>query len=95
MKDYANAIAFLGEWGRFQQVVFFLLCASIVPNGFGAFMLVFVNDIPGHHCAVPDVNLTEDWLQTIIPVKVRLPELLLKESLHFLLSSALTSELSL
>uniref|UniRef100_A0A8C4DSU7 Major facilitator superfamily (MFS) profile domain-containing protein n=1 Tax=Dicentrarchus labrax TaxID=13489 RepID=A0A8C4DSU7_DICLA len=70
MTDYAGAIAFLGQWGRFQQVVFFLLCASIVPNGFGAFTLVFLADIPNHHCVVPDVNLTDDWLKSIIPVKV-------------------------
>ncbi|XP_070772930.1 organic cation/carnitine transporter 2-like [Enoplosus armatus] len=70
MKDYADSIAFLGQWGRFQQVVFFLLCASIMPNGFGAFTLVFLADIPSHQCAVPDVNLTEDWRKTIIPIKV-------------------------
>ncbi|GAA6230522.1 solute carrier family 22 member 5-like isoform X2 [Lates japonicus] len=70
MRDYADATAFLGQWGRFQQVVFFLLCASIVPNGFGAFTLIFVTDIPSHHCLVPDVNLTEDWRKTAIPVKV-------------------------
>ncbi|XP_029303672.1 solute carrier family 22 member 5-like [Cottoperca gobio] len=69
MKDYSNTIAFLGQWGRFQQVVFFLLCASIVPNGFGAFSLVFLTDIPSHHCVIPD-NLTEDWRKTIIPIKV-------------------------
>lgn len=72
MADYIDSIAFLGQWGRFQQVVFFLLCATIVPNGFGAFTLVFLADTPSHHCAVPDVNLTEDWHKSIIPIKVRL-----------------------
>lgn len=71
MKYYADTIAFLGQWGRFQQVVFFLLCASIMPNGFGAFTLVFLTDIPDHHCVVPDVNLSADWCKTIIPVKVK------------------------
>ncbi|KAM9348840.1 organic cation/carnitine transporter 2-like [Symphorus nematophorus] len=70
MTGYADTIAFLGQWGRFQQVVFFLLCASITPNGFGAFTLVFLTDIPSHHCIVPDVNLTDDWGKTIIPIKV-------------------------
>ncbi|XP_027129037.1 solute carrier family 22 member 4 isoform X2 [Larimichthys crocea] len=70
MADYIDSIAFLGQWGRFQQVVFFLLCATIVPNGFGAFTLVFLADTPSHHCAVPDVNLTEDWHKSIIPIKV-------------------------
>ncbi|KAM6983311.1 organic cation/carnitine transporter 2-like isoform 2-T2 [Tautogolabrus adspersus] len=70
MKDYDESIAFLGQWGLFQQVVFFLLCASIMPNGFGAFTLVFLNDIPIHHCFVLEVNLTSDWREAIIPVKV-------------------------
>ncbi|XP_030009208.1 solute carrier family 22 member 5-like isoform X3 [Sphaeramia orbicularis] len=70
MKEYSEAIAFLGQWGRFQQMVFFLLCASIMPNGSGTFNLVFVADIPPHHCFVPDVNLTEDWLKAAIPVQV-------------------------
>uniref|UniRef100_A0A8C2ZUR3 Major facilitator superfamily (MFS) profile domain-containing protein n=1 Tax=Cyclopterus lumpus TaxID=8103 RepID=A0A8C2ZUR3_CYCLU len=69
MSDYPDSVAFLGQWGRFQQVVFFLLCASIVPNGFGAFNLVFLTDAPGHRCSVPDVGLTEDWRAAIIPVQ--------------------------
>uniref|UniRef100_A0A3P8W0D4 Major facilitator superfamily (MFS) profile domain-containing protein n=1 Tax=Cynoglossus semilaevis TaxID=244447 RepID=A0A3P8W0D4_CYNSE len=70
MKHYAETVAFLGQWGRFQQVVFFLLCASIVANGFGAFTLVFLTDTPRHHCRVPDVNLTEDWRNFTIPFEV-------------------------
>ncbi|XP_033996513.1 solute carrier family 22 member 4-like isoform X1 [Trematomus bernacchii] len=70
MKDFADSISFLGQWGRFQQVVFFLLCVSLVPNGFGTFILVFLTDVPGHHCVVPGFNLTEDWNTTIIPIKV-------------------------
>ncbi|XP_068591088.1 organic cation/carnitine transporter 2-like [Cebidichthys violaceus] len=70
MMDYEDSVAFLGQWGRFQQVVFFLLCASIVPNGFGAFTLVFLTDAPNHHCVVPDFNLSEDWHKTLIPIEV-------------------------
>ncbi|KAM9332345.1 organic cation/carnitine transporter 2-like isoform 2-T2 [Pholidichthys leucotaenia] len=71
MKNYADTIAFLGEWGRYQQMMFFLLCATIFPNGFGAFTLVFLADVPNHHCLVSDeVNLTEDWRKSIIPIKV-------------------------
>uniref|UniRef100_A0A3B4VB49 Solute carrier family 22 member 5-like n=1 Tax=Seriola dumerili TaxID=41447 RepID=A0A3B4VB49_SERDU len=68
--DYDDTTAFLGQWGPFQQIVFFLLCASIFPNGFGAFSLVYLTDIPSHHCLVPEVNLTQDWQEGIIPVKV-------------------------
>ncbi|XP_061660137.1 solute carrier family 22 member 4-like [Syngnathoides biaculeatus] len=70
MKSYPESVAFLGQFGRFQQVVFLLLCISIVPNGFGAFTLVFLADTPAHHCRVPDVNLTEDWHAAVIPVRV-------------------------
>ncbi|KAL6098314.1 slc22a5 [Pungitius sinensis] len=70
MKDFEASVAFLGQWGRFQQVVFFLLAASIVPNGFGAFSLVFLTDAPAHRCLVPQVNLTQAWLDSIIPIEV-------------------------
>ncbi|XP_075957620.1 organic cation/carnitine transporter 2-like [Anarhichas minor] len=70
MKDYDDSVAFLGQWGRFQQVVFFLLTASILPNGYGVFSVVFFADTPSHHCLVPDVNLTQDWLNAIIPIEV-------------------------
>ncbi|XP_042355459.1 solute carrier family 22 member 5-like [Plectropomus leopardus] len=70
MKDYDDTISFLGQWGRFQQIVFFLLCASILPNGFGPFSVVFLTDIPSHHCLVPEVNLTQEWRNAIIPIEV-------------------------
>ncbi|XP_059208236.1 organic cation/carnitine transporter 2-like [Centropristis striata] len=68
--DYEDRTAFLGQWGRFQQIVFFLLCVSIIPNGFSAFSVVFLTDIPSHHCLVPELNLTRDWHNAIIPVEV-------------------------
>ncbi|XP_008286210.1 solute carrier family 22 member 4-like [Stegastes partitus] len=70
MKDYDTTVAFLGQWGRFQQIVFLLLCSTIVPNGFGAFTLIFLTDVPSHQCLVSDINITEDWRKSIIPVKV-------------------------
>ncbi|XP_056267786.1 organic cation/carnitine transporter 2-like [Pseudoliparis swirei] len=69
MKDYEDSVAFLGQWGRFQQVVFFLLCSSIFPNGF-TFSVVFLTDAPRHHCLVPQVNLTQDWHNASIPIEV-------------------------
>lgn len=70
MNDYDETTAFLGHWGRFQQIVFFLLCVSTIPNGSGVLSIIFVADIPSHHCMIPEVNLTQDWLDGIIPVKV-------------------------
>ncbi|XP_059207741.1 solute carrier family 22 member 4-like [Centropristis striata] len=70
MTDYEDAAAFLGQWGRFQQIVFFLLCASVIPNGFSGFIVVFLTDTPSHHCLVPEVNLTQDWHNATIPVEV-------------------------
>lgn len=70
MKDYEESTAFLGHWGRFQQVVFFVLCASAVPVGINTFHTVFVADTPAHHCLVPMVNLTQDWRNATIPKEV-------------------------
>uniref|UniRef100_A0A3Q3WK11 Solute carrier family 22 member 5 n=1 Tax=Mola mola TaxID=94237 RepID=A0A3Q3WK11_MOLML len=60
--------ASLGHWGRFQQIVFFLLCACAIPNGTGILSIIFFAGIPNHHCMIPEVNLTEDWRNVIIPV---------------------------
>lgn len=70
MNTYDETTAFLGHWGRFQQIVFFLLCASTIPNGSGVLSIIFVAAIPSHHCLVPELNLTQDWLNVIIPIKV-------------------------
>ncbi|GAA6230520.1 solute carrier family 22 member 5-like [Lates japonicus] len=71
MTDYEAATAFLGEWGPFQQQVFFLLCLSTVPNGFTALAIVFLADTPSHRCLVPEhVNLTAAWRNSSIPLEV-------------------------
>lgn len=70
MKGYEDATAFLGEWRRFQQVAFFLLSAAMVPNGLIIFSVVFVADNPDHRCLVPEVNLSKEWHDAIIPVEV-------------------------
>ncbi|XP_056910897.1 organic cation/carnitine transporter 2-like isoform X2 [Takifugu flavidus] len=67
MQDYEEATAFLGMWGRFQQIMFFLLCICIIPNGIITFSSVFLADTPHHSCLIPDVNLTQDWLNSTIP----------------------------
>ncbi|KAL0994543.1 hypothetical protein UPYG_G00123770 [Umbra pygmaea] len=71
MRDFEETIAFLGHWGRFQKTVFFLLCVSIIPNGFSAFSMIFLVDCPTHHCFIPNSdNLSEVWRKAIIPMEV-------------------------
>lgn len=70
MTDYEASIAFLGEWGRFQQQVFFLLCLSIIPNGFTGLSIVFLADTPPHRCLIPaHFNLTAAWKNSSIPLE--------------------------
>ncbi|XP_054245000.1 solute carrier family 22 member 4 isoform X2 [Indicator indicator] len=72
MRDYDAATAFLGEWGRFQRLVFFLLSASIIPNGFNGMSAVFLAGTPEHHCAVPpEANLSAEWLNASIPLETQ------------------------
>ncbi|OPJ87920.1 organic cation/carnitine transporter 2-like [Patagioenas fasciata] len=72
MRDYEEVTAFLGEWGRFQRVIFFLLSASIVPNGFTGLSIVFLAGTPEHRCAVPRwANLSAEWLNNSVPLEPR------------------------
>ncbi|XP_050167841.1 solute carrier family 22 member 5-like [Myiozetetes cayanensis] len=72
MRDYDAATAFLGEWGRFQRLVFFLLSASIIPNGFNGLSIVFLAGTPEHRCAVPrGANLSSEWRNASIPLELR------------------------
>ncbi|XP_028573822.2 organic cation/carnitine transporter 2 isoform X2 [Podarcis muralis] len=72
MYDYDQGTAFLGEWGPFQRLVFFLLSASIIPNGFNGLSAVFLIDTPEHRCRVPaSANLSREWLNASIPLEER------------------------
>ncbi|KAI9527280.1 hypothetical protein NQZ68_032151 [Dissostichus eleginoides] len=35
----------------------------------GVFSVVFLTDIPRHHCLIPEENLTQDWCDAIIPIE--------------------------
>ena len=70
MTDYESATAFLGEWGRFQQQVFSLLCLSTIPNGLIGLSVVFLADTPAHRCVVPARhNLSAAWRNSSIPLE--------------------------
>ncbi|XP_026866782.2 solute carrier family 22 member 5 isoform X1 [Electrophorus electricus] len=69
--NYDDNTAFLGDWGNFQKTVFFLLCSSVIPNGFTGLSIVFIGDTPAHHCRIPaSVNITVEWRNVSIPVEV-------------------------
>ena len=70
MGDYDEDTAFLGETGPYFWATFFLLNTVFVSTGFNGLYIVFVGAAPKHHCLVPDVNLTEEWKEAIIPVTV-------------------------
>ncbi|ELR61786.1 Solute carrier family 22 member 5 [Bos mutus] len=72
MQDYDEVTAFLGEWGPFQRLIFFLLSASIIPNGFNGLSSVFFTATPEHHCRVPDTaNLSSAWRNHSVPMRLQ------------------------
>lgn len=71
MRDYDEVTTFLGEWGPFQRLIFFLLSASIIPNGFNGMSIVFLAAVPEHRCRVPDTaNLSRAWRNHSIPLRL-------------------------
>ncbi|XP_056141478.1 organic cation/carnitine transporter 2 [Lampris incognitus] len=70
MGNYDDYTAFLGQSGPFFWITFFLLNTVFTSTGLNGLYIVFVGAIPKHCCAVPDVNLTEEWREAIIPVQV-------------------------
>ncbi|KAF5913460.1 hypothetical protein HPG69_017078 [Diceros bicornis minor] len=60
MRDYDEVTAFLGEWGPFQRLIFFLLSASIIPNGFNGLSAVFLTAAPEHRCRW-NLVCEDDW----------------------------------
>lgn len=70
MGDYDEDTAFLGQTGPYFWTTFFLLNTVFVSTGFNGLYIVFVGATPKHHCLFPDVNLTEEWRNAIIPFTI-------------------------
>ncbi|XP_072120596.1 organic cation/carnitine transporter 2-like [Mobula birostris] len=70
MRDYDEVTAFLGGWGLHQKLLFSLLSVSVIPNGFTGLSIIFVGDVPEHHCLIPEnLNLSEAWRNKTIPLQ--------------------------
>ncbi|KAM4726374.1 organic cation/carnitine transporter 2-like isoform 2-T2 [Anableps anableps] len=67
MGDYDEETAFLGQIGPYFWVTFFLLNTVFISTGFNGLYIIFAGAAPKHSCLIPDVNLTEDWRNAIIP----------------------------
>ncbi|XP_037324308.1 organic cation/carnitine transporter 2 isoform X2 [Pungitius pungitius] len=70
MGDYDEDTAFLGQTGPYFWTTFFLLNTVFVSTGFNGLYIVFVGAAPKHRCLVPNVNLTAEWAEAIIPLAV-------------------------
>lgn len=70
MGDYDEETAFLGQIGPFFWLTFFLLNTVFVSTGFNGLYIIFAGAAPKHSCLVPDVNLTEEWRNAIIPFTI-------------------------
>uniref|UniRef100_H2XN13 Major facilitator superfamily (MFS) profile domain-containing protein n=1 Tax=Ciona intestinalis TaxID=7719 RepID=H2XN13_CIOIN len=45
------------KFGKFQKQIMLLLFLASVPNGISSIILVFIHDVPTHHCK-PDPNIS-------------------------------------
>ncbi|XP_041857949.1 solute carrier family 22 member 4-like [Melanotaenia boesemani] len=71
MENYEESVSFLGNWGPFQKRIFFILCLTCIPCGTNILSVIFLLASPPHHCQIPSGNnLSQDWIQAIIPVQV-------------------------
>lgn len=67
-------LALIGDFGRYQKFIFFLLCLVCLPAAFNQLSIVFLAGVPDHRCAIPDIDKLTD-----VPLDVRLNITLPKE----------------
>ena len=46
------------------------LSTVFVSTGFNGLYIVFIGAAPKHHCLIPDVNLTEEWRDAVVPFRM-------------------------
>lgn len=70
--DYDDILKILGEFGRYQKILFFCICLGALPAAFNNMTIVFLAAVPDHQCSVPSakrLNLsTSDYLYLTIPL---------------------------
>ncbi|XP_044737270.1 beta-alanine transporter [Chrysoperla carnea] len=59
--DMDDVLAEIGEWGRYQKlVVWLILLPGVLPCGFHAYDQLFMAAVPPHWCRVPELD---PWVQ--------------------------------
>ena len=59
---YDDLLVELGEFGRYQKFLYFLVCLVALTSAFHSMNMVFVGPVPDHHCKLPhDDGLPAQW----------------------------------
>ncbi|XP_050687344.1 carcinine transporter-like [Eriocheir sinensis] len=55
--DFDDLLPHVGEFGRYQKLLIFLICLpACIPCGFHAFNQLFMSPVPPHWCRVPELE---------------------------------------
>ncbi len=75
--DFDELTDILGQFGKYQKIIYFLICLIGIQCSFNNMSIMFIGGIPDHWCSTPQLqnlsvtdNITEDIIKTIsIPHK--------------------------
>lgn len=71
---YEDLFAYIGDFGRYQKRIYFLLCLTAIPCGFHKLAGVFLMARPDYRCQLPNelnnatYNLSDDKLRMSYPI---------------------------
>lgn len=54
--DYDGILQKIGEFGKYQKLVFLCLCLATIPGAFNNLTIVFLAAVPNHSCANPSTS---------------------------------------